>query len=180
MASVAGVRIEGDPLVRGQRLAGSAVKARSSAGPLALDRRNERMGPSVAGGMVAHARRGVRVLVDLKASAELGILSPQPFDLPSPLLGGAVPFLLFFHGLALDTAMRVSLLRSERGRIPTLRWRRTYPQTVRLLGSVNTYPQRNEGLYSEHTHHLRDVLTLWWSHESIAFHLARSVGRTKA
>ena len=151
---------EGDLLVRGQRRASDPFVAGLGHGLLALGGRYEEPNPGEAGGMVPHARRDVRVLVDLKAPTEFGILSPQSLDLPGPLLllslqlpesllGNDDPIVLILRGQAqpCQNCGHGSLARKERAR-PDFNFaleRMSAAQAIRGSGSLNTYVLRMSG-----------------------------------
>lgn len=150
-ASVGGER---DLLVRGQWFAGDPLVAGLGPGLLAFARRNEGPGPSVAGGVVPHARRDVQVLVNLEAPTELGILSPQPFVLPGLFLGLTFQFGESFLGnddlilptlrgqaQELDCRGHEFLAPSERRR-PDFQFvvdKKSAAQAIRCLESLNRY-----------------------------------------
>ena len=143
-----------DVLHRGPWLASDPFVAGLGSWLLALVRRNERSGPSEAGGMVPHARRDVRVLVDPEASTELSILSPQSLDLPGPLprltlqlpeslLGNDDPIALTLRGRTqrCQNCGHGSLAPKERKQsdFQFAQEGNRYPRAVKLPGKLNTY-----------------------------------------
>jgi hypothetical protein len=78
---------QGHPAIGDQRIACETAVAGRGARPLALFRRNERPLAREPRGVVPHTGRNVRILVDLEASAELGRLLAETFDLRLLLLG---------------------------------------------------------------------------------------------
>jgi hypothetical protein len=104
--------------------------------------------------MVPHAGRDVRVLMDLEAPTEFGILSPQSLDLPGPLLllslqlpesllGSGHPIVLILRGQApwLECRGHEFLTPSERARPDSYvaMERMSAAQVISGSGSLKTY-----------------------------------------
>ena len=117
LAPLTGVGREEEPLVGDQRLASDSLVLGSRPRLPPPIGRNEGSIPNVAGSVVPHARRDVRVLVDGEASTELGVLSTKPVDLSSSGFGPTLQLLQPFLG---DDDLIVLRLRGEeKRRIPS-------------------------------------------------------------